>query len=90
MSLMRRLRAVPRKTLVIFVVAMLLLSGVPYLLFSAVTGKVGVMDISFPIIDMADRDRVLELIDRAASEDIKAVVLRIDCEGGVVSYIEEA
>ena len=87
---MRRLRVVPRRTLVIFVVAMLLLSGVPYLLLLAVTGKVGVVDINFPIIDMADRDRVLELIDRAASEDIKAVVLRIDCEGGVVSYIEEA
>mgnify|MGYP001041902103 FL=1 len=87
---MRRLGAVPRKTLVILLVAVILLPNVSYIVLSATTGKIGILDISFPVVEVADRDHVLDLIDRAAGGDIKAVVLRVDSEGGVVSYIQEA
>jgi ClpP class serine protease len=54
-----------------------------------VTGKIGVISISIPILTSDDRDYVLSLVDHARSPDVRAVVLVIDSEGGVVSYAEE-
>jgi len=72
------------------VLIVLILSSIgSYFIVSVVTGKIAVINIYIPILTTDDRDYVLNLLDRAARPDVRAVVLVIDSEGGLASYVEE-
>jgi protease-4 len=60
-----------------------------YFVVSTVTGKVAVINISIPILTAGNMTYVLNLVERARHPDVRAVVLMIDSEGGVSSYVEE-
>ncbi|MEM2897313.1 MAG: S49 family peptidase [Candidatus Bathyarchaeia archaeon] len=86
----KRLKALPIKSLAIALIVIIVISGVSYVAIFSVSGKIALIDVYYPMVSIEIREYLLKLVNYAIeSNEIKAVVLRIDSEGGIASDVEE-
>lgn len=84
------IKSMPKKPLAIALIAIIIISSAFYVAISSISGKIAIIDVYYPMVSIEVREYVLKLINYASeSNEIKAIVLRIDSEGGIASDVEE-